>query len=96
MNKSVLSGKVINSAPLRYTPAGVPVVGFDLDHESEVMESNVSRLLKFEMAVVLMGDLALMNKNLKLGQAIEVEGFIAPARQNSPRFRLHAHHLRLI
>lgn len=96
MNKLVLSGQVINTAPLRYTPAGVPVVGFDLDHESEAIESNANRLLKFEMAVVLMGDLALMNKHLKLGQAIEVEGFIAPARQNSPRLRLHAQHLRLI
>jgi len=82
--------------PLRYTPAGVPVIGFELDHESEVMESNVSRLLKFEMEVTLMGDLALMNKDLKLGQAIEVEGFIAPLRKNSPRLRLHAQRLRLI
>jgi primosomal replication protein N len=48
------------------------------------------------MEVTLMGDLALMNKDLKLGQAIEVEGFIAPLRKNSPRLRLHAQRLRLI
>lgn len=96
MNKLVLNGQVINITPLRYTPAGVPVVEFDLDHESEVMESDIVRLLKFEMVVMLMGDMALMNKHLKLGQAVEVEGFMAPARKNSPRFKLHAQQLRLI
>jgi primosomal replication protein N len=68
----------------------------DLDHEHDVQESGALRLVKFEMAVTVMGDLALMNKSLPLGQMIEVEGFLAPVRKNSPRLILHAQRLRLI
>ncbi|MFO7746356.1 MAG: primosomal replication protein N [Orrella sp.] len=96
MNNLVLSGRVVNLMPLRYTPAAVPVMELDVDHEHEVEESGVLRLVKFEMAVTVIGDLALMNKHLQLGQAIEVEGFLAPTRKNSPRLRLHAQRLRLI
>ncbi len=82
--------------PMRYTPAGVPVMTLDIEHEQDVQESGVLRLVKFEMAVTVIGDLALMHKSLALGQTIEVEGFIAPVRKNSPRLVLHAQQLRLI
>ena len=47
-------------------------------------------MVKFEMPVVVMGDLALMWQKATLGQILEVEGFLAAARQNSPKLVLHA------
>ena len=47
-------------------------------------------MVKFEMPVVAMGDLALMWQSATLGQMLRVEGFLAAARQNSPKLVLHA------
>jgi primosomal replication protein N len=66
------------------------VLEWKLLHEAMVQQAGVARSIKFEISVVAMGDLALMWQSAALGQRIRVLGFLAPARQNSPRLVLHA------
>lgn len=96
MNRWRVTGLVVNKAPLRYTPAGLAVVEFSLDHEEVVDQAGLPRQIEFEVPVLVMGDLAQMWQTVTLNQALEVEGFLAPLRKGSPRWRLHADQIRLL
>jgi primosomal replication protein N len=48
------------------------------------------------LAVVAMGDLAQMARTTSLGCKVRVQGFLAPIRKDSPKFRLHAQHIQQI
>ena len=90
MNRLDVQGQVFELSPLRYTPAGVAVLEFTLSHESEVIEAGQPRRLAFMLAVVAMGDIAQMALTTGLGRTVRVQGFLAPVRKDSPKFRLHA------
>ncbi|MCD8505069.1 MAG: primosomal replication protein N [Burkholderiaceae bacterium] len=90
MNHVVITGELIERSALRYTPAAVAVLDLKLLHSETVDQAGVTRLIKFEIPIVAMGDLALMWQSVTLGQVLNVEGFLAAARQNSPRLVLHA------
>lgn len=90
MNQLTITGELIERSALRYTPAAVAVLDLKVLHSDMVDQAGVSRMVKFEIPVVVMGDLALMWQSAALGQMLEVEGFLAAARQNSPKLVLHA------
>ena len=90
MNQVTITGELIERSALRYTPAAVAVLDLKLLHSESVDQAGVSRMVKFEMPVLAMGDLALMWQSTALGQMLRVEGFLAAARQNSPKLVLHA------
>jgi len=90
LNHVVLSGELIERQSLRYTPSAIAVLDLKLQHEGEVDQAGASRTVKFEIAVVAMGDLALMWQSATLGQQLKVDGFLASLRQNSPRMVIHA------
>lgn len=90
MNHVIITGELIERSALRYTPAAVAVLDFKLLYSETVEQAGASRLVKFEMPVVAMGDLAHMWQSVALGQELRVEGFLASLRQNSPRLVLHA------
>lgn len=96
MNRLDVQGQVSELSPVRYTPAGVPVLEFLLSHQSEVTEAGQPRQLAFVLPVLAMGDLAQMASTVGLGQAVRIQGFLAPVRKDSPRFRLHAQQIKQI
>lgn len=96
MNRLDIQGQITEISPLRYTPAGVAVLEILLEHESEVIEAGQPRRLMFSVPVILMGDMARMHANTKLGTVLQVSGFMAPVRKDSPRFRLHAQQVKQI
>ncbi|MEN9589011.1 MAG: primosomal replication protein N [Alcaligenaceae bacterium] len=96
MNRLEVQGQILELSPLRYTPAGVAVLEFLLSHESEVTEAGQVRRLAFTLAVVALGDLAQMAGTTSLGRTVRVQGFLAPVRKDSPKFRLHAQHIQQI
>ena len=49
VNQYVVQGLISELSPLRYTPAGVPVLEFLLMHESEVTEASQTRRLSFSI-----------------------------------------------
>ena len=87
---------MVQKAALRFTPAGVAVVEFTLEYDETVDQAGVPRQVKFEVPVVVMGDLAQMWQSVALSQVVAVEGFVAPMRKGSPRWRLYADHVRLV
>ena len=96
MNRLEVQGQILELSPLRYTPAGVAVFEFLLSHESEVTEAGQVRRLAFTLVVVALGDLAQMAGTTSLGRTVRVQGFLAPVRKDSPKFRLHAQHIQQI
>jgi len=96
LNHLVISGSLVELSPLRSTPAGVPVLEFQLFHDDEVVEAGVPRRVQCCISVVAIGEVARMFKDMPLGIQIEVEGFMAAFRKGSSRLRLHATRIRFV
>jgi primosomal replication protein N len=90
MNRLDITGQVLELSPVRYTPAGIAVSEFLINSESEEVEAGQSRKVALQISVIAMGDLVQMASRLQLGTNIQIRGFLAPMRKDSPRFRLHA------
>jgi len=90
VNRLEVQGLIVELSPLRYTPAGVPVLEFMLSHESEVTEAGQPRRIALSLATVAMGDLAQMAGTIGLGSNVRIQGFLAPVRKDSQKYRLHA------
>jgi primosomal replication protein N len=89
MNQLELGARVLECSPLRYTPAGLPVLEMRLVHTSEVMEAGLLRRVEFTLAAVALGDLAFLLADTSLGSELQVKGFLAPMRKSSAKLRLH-------
>lgn len=87
MNKLVLKAEVAQIEPLRYTPAGIPLLSVVLRHVSEQMEAGMKRKVECEINAVILGDLAL--KGLKPGAQITAQGFLARRSLKSTQLVMH-------
>jgi primosomal replication protein N len=98
LNKLVLSGIVVGLEPIRYTPAGLPLLSLVLQHASEQIEAGLKRKVECEVNAVVLGDLAseLAKQQISLGMAINVQGFLAKRSAKSTQLILHVTHLKLI
>ena len=71
---------IAEASPLRYTPAGIPVANFVLEHGSEVVEAGVARQVKLTIRAVAFGTLAEQSSRLALGTSLRLTGFLINAR----------------
>jgi primosomal replication protein N len=92
----VLSGEVVQLEPLRYTPAGLPLLSFVVRHVSEQMEAGTKRKVECEMAVVAIGDIVNQAKQIQLTSQIKLAGFIAKRSLKSTQLVLHLNALEII
>ena len=90
----MLSGVVVHIEPIRYTPAGIPLLSFVLQHASEQIEAGLKRKVECEVNAVALGDLA--NQNIQLGSSVKAKGFIAKRSAKSTHLVLHIEKLELI
>ena len=74
---------------LRYTPAGIPVVEFKLDHESEQDEAGSKRKVKAEISAVAFEAQARLVSKIKLNSDLKVEGFLGAKTRRSKKLVLH-------
>jgi primosomal replication protein N len=74
---------------LRYTPAGIAVSEASFRHQEAVIEAGIERQLDFEFAAIALGPVAMALDREPLGQALELEGFIAPRSRRSTRLIVH-------
>jgi len=95
-NEIALSGELTTIEPLRYTPAGIPVLGFKLVHRSRQVEAGLKRQVECEMGGVAMADVAVSMARLKPGQAVKVSGFLNRKNRMSAQMILHATEARAI
>ncbi|HEY8118835.1 MAG TPA: primosomal replication protein N [Methylophilaceae bacterium] len=96
MNKLELTGVVLQSETLRYTPAGIPLLSFVLQHLSEQTEAGMQRRVECEVNAIVMGELAERSKTIKEGTAVKVSGFIAKRSLKSTQLVLHINILEII
>ena len=95
-NEIALSGELTAVEPLRYTPAGIPVLDFKLAHRSQQREAGVKRQVECEMGGVAMAEVAMAMARWKPGQPVRVSGFLNRKNRMSAQLILHATEARAI
>ncbi len=78
---------VISLEPIRYTPAGIPLLSFVLQHASEQIEAGLKRKVECEVNAVAIGEIA--KQNIQLGSNIKAKGFLAKRSAKSTQLVLH-------
>lgn len=92
MNKWVLQAEVVQIEPLRYTPAGIPLLNFVLHHTSEQIEAGLKRKVECEVNAVAMGNLA-SNPKIQIGKRVKVSGFVAKRSMKSTQLVMHVNQI---
>jgi primosomal replication protein N len=89
-NAVCLTGRVAETEPLRYTPAGLPLLQFRLAHKSLQVEAGYKRQVECEVTCVALGDAATRLTRVQLGAEVRVEGFLNRKNRMSAQLVLHA------
>jgi primosomal replication protein N len=95
-NRLELTGIAVRIEALRYTPAGLPLLSFTVQHGSEQIEAGMQRKVECEVNVVAMGDLAIKSQGIKEGTQIKVAGFLAKRSLKSTQLVMHINTLEII
>jgi primosomal replication protein N len=95
-NQVVIEGKIAESAPLRYTPAGIPVSELRLIHESRQLEAGLERTVQVELSVLAMGNVATEIAHVPAGSEVAVKGFLSRRSRNSDYPVLHINQFKLL
>jgi primosomal replication protein N len=98
LNTLVISGVVLAIEPIRYTPAGIALLSFVLQHASEQMEAGFKRKIECEVNAVALGDLAdiFKKQNIQIGDNIKAKGFLAKRSAKSTQLVMHIVKLELV
>jgi primosomal replication protein N len=92
-NSVVIAGWVTGPSQTRYSPAGLPITRFLLEHHSRQVEVNIPREARCQIPVLACGEiLAADARALAPGTLVRVRGFICRAdhRQGEHRLVVHA------
>ena len=89
----MLSGVVVGLEAIRYTPAGIPLLSFVLQHTSEQIEAGLKRKVECEVNAVAIGELA--KTNVHIGDNIKAKGFLAKRSAKSTQLVLHIEQLHI-
>jgi primosomal replication protein N len=89
VNRLEISGMVSELKPLRYTPAGVPVVEFRLRHESERSEAGARRKVNAEVEALAFEAQARLLAASPAGRLLKAEGFLCAKSRHSKKPVLH-------
>jgi primosomal replication protein N len=95
-NRVELRALLVQRDSLRYSPAGIPILGATLAHASEQTEAGSVRNVELEVAAVFAGKAAEAADRLTLGSTLELAGFLAPRRKRSKLLSLHVTEFELI
>lgn len=88
-NRLTITGRIIELAQLRYTPAGVPVLNCRVGHASERIEAGLARKVECELQAVALGQVAQLMQGAKPGDGVELTGFLADKSAKSRQPVLH-------
>ena len=97
MNSLTLSGVVVGLQAIRYTPAGLPLLSFVLQHASEQTEAGLKRKVECEVNAVVLGKLAgeIAKSNIQVGDSIKAKGFLAKRSAKSTQLVFHIEQIKL-
>jgi len=89
VNRFQLIATIAERDVLRFTPAGVPIVGAILMHDSQQVEAGVTRQVAFEIPALGAGEISGRLESAELGAAYRFEGFLARKNRNSKALVFH-------
>lgn len=95
-NQTVICGKIIEIAGLRYTPAGVAVTEFKIGHVSRQIEAGIPRQVECQISAVALARIAETIAGLALGTKVKSIGFLAKRSRTSLQLVLHVNNVDLI
>ena len=91
MNQLVLSARIAQAGALRYTPAGLPALDFQLEHESELTEAGQARQVNVGIKAVAFGAVAETLGRQPIGSSWDFTGFLATPRNGKhPVFHIQS------
>lgn len=95
-NRLTISGRIVELARLRRTPAGVPVLNFRLSHVSEQVEAGLPRRVECELPAVALGQQALLLQGVNVGDGVRLTGFLAAKSSRSQQPVLHVEQIEFL
>jgi len=95
-NQTIICGRIAKLGVLRYTPAGVAVIDFTINHVSRQKEAGVARQIIFDILAVALGQLALTVAEFKINNTVKLTGFINRRSHLNHQLVLHTDHIELI
>ncbi|OYW40264.1 MAG: primosomal replication protein N [Hydrogenophilales bacterium 12-61-10] len=88
MNRLVISGTLTQIDPLRYSPAGVPIVEAVVHHRSSQAVANQARQVECELTMQASGSLASQLAKITVGTQVRMEGALNRRSVNSRQLLL--------
>jgi len=95
-NAVVLTGRIVELAPLRHTPAGLPLLTFKLAHQSMQHEAGMARKAECEVSGMAIGEAATRMIRFKTGDTIKAAGFLNRKSRMSTQLILHVNQTELL
>lgn len=91
-NVLVVEGIVIQEPETRFSPAGIPISRFAIEHQSQCEEAGMPREVRFRLGVVASGEqLQPQIAALKVASRVRLQGFLARTGYRSEEHRLVLH-----
>ena len=94
-NTVTLDARMRSRSDLRFTPAGVPALDFELDHESTQIEAGAERRVACELAGIAIGPVAKKLAGIAPGATIRCRGFLARRYRTGVTVALHVNEFEL-
>jgi primosomal replication protein N len=91
-----LDARLSARGDLRFTPAGVPALDFELAHESMQTEANTARRVACELSAVAIGPLAKDLAAVAVGAQMRCRGFLARRYRTGTSVALHVNAFELM
>ncbi|HMV52644.1 MAG TPA: primosomal replication protein N [Rhodocyclaceae bacterium] len=88
-NQLRLTGRLVEIAAPRMTPAGVPARNCKLHHQSRQIEAGHPREVECEIEAVALGQVAHLIAQAGLGTQLRLTGFLARKSLRSARLVMH-------
>ena len=89
MNRLQLDAQIVEREPLRYTPAGVPIVNCTLAHRGATQEAGLARQIELTLVALAAGEISGRIADLVLGEPARFAGFLAPRNRNARSLVFH-------
>lgn len=96
VNEVTLEARLAARGDLRFTPAGVPALDFQLAHESTQTEASRQRRVACDLAAIALGPLAKDLAGVAVGAQLRCRGFLARRYRTGTSVALHVNEFELM
>lgn len=88
-NNVIIGGVIVNLVTPRYTPAGILIAEFKVNHSSSQVEAGHLRKIEFELEAIAMAEIAQTIISIGSGSHVELTGFITKRNRLSNQLVFH-------